>query len=436
MMKVATKRARRSFPGDRSSFCRLALVLTVPALGTFAALCVDASAQQAQGERQAQNAADYYRQAAAALDQLPPGDRALIDSTAELRLLTLYGPSSPWSQQALVRFSDTFHADEETAELVARLDPAIDLLRRGAQLRKCDWGFDFHSGNLSSPIPQLAIVPDLVQCALFRARYYWVVGRTQEAVDDLQALKAFAVHVGAMGDGGLISLVVQFNIERVVIYTISQWLVDAGTARTLYEVAAEPDRPAVNLPKKALLLETKTVLPLARNLIDTSDLTADQRRERYEMELFTDVVTIGQLVKRYSEKGLLEQIEASSDHYVQVGRLLDLPLDEFHASFDPYMRELAKKHNFFSDVGLVQCPGIERVYYDVKEMRVRWRMLQAAIDVAQSGAEVLSNHNDPFGDGPFTYRRTQDGFELVSRLSVNGARVSTRFNAAPGAPDL
>lgn len=378
------------------------------------------------------NAADYYRQAAHAIAHLSDADMALIESTAEVSPLHLYGSSSPWSEQPSVRFSGSIPTNASAAEAIAHLEPALAWFRQGAATPHCDWGFDFGTGNLSNPIPHLPLVPDLVRCALFRARYRWAAGMRAEAVEDVQALKAFAAHVGAKGDGGLISLVVQFNIERIAINTLLTWLVDADTARYVSEAATEPDRPSANLAKKALLLETETVLPLARRLIDTSQLTDEQRRARYEVDLLTDVYTVGQLVRRYTEKGLLEQIERSEAHYQRVGSVLDLPVDKFERSFDRYIGELAKQRNFFSDLGLVQCPGIERVYFDVKELHVRWHMLAAAVDVVQNGPESLRSHPDPFGDGPFAYHPSDEGFRLDSELEVHGAAVSIQVGARPG----
>jgi hypothetical protein len=373
-----------------------------------------------------QNAADYYRQAAAAIEQLSEHDVARIESTGDLNLLALYAPPSSWTPQELIRLSDTPPIDE-MADTVAKLGHALTLFRQGANSPDYDWGFDFHTGNLSTPIAHLGIVTDLVRCTVFRARYYWATGDKQEAVADLEALKTFATHVGADGDAGLISLAIQYNIERVVVDTIARWLTDSESAEILKEVAEEPKRPRANLAKQALLLETKTVLPLAQRLIDSSGLTAEQRRAQYEVELFADSVTVGELVEQYSEKGLLDQIQESQDHYRAVGRLLDAPVDAFQKEYDNYMRTVRKTRNFFSGICIVQCPGIERVYYDVKEMHVRWKMLSVAIDIHDSGVKRLRKHKDPFGDGPFEYTELNDGFVLSSGLVVNDAPVTVHF---------
>jgi hypothetical protein len=248
-----------------------------------------------------------------------------------------------------------------------------------------------------------------------------------EAVKDLQTLKKFARHVGSDGKTGLVDVVLQFNIERVVVFTVCQWLVDSETAKILAELAREPSRPAGNLAKTGLLVETQAVLPWARRLIDGSHLTLNQRRQRDKKYFIPGVIRVGELIDRYTEKGLLKQIEQSHKHYSEAGRLLDLPIDEFQGKFDAYVGGLYNTGNVFSILGIAQCPGIIRAYYDSRELRVRWAMLEAAVDIHQYGFEALKQHTDPFGEGPFEYRSSDDGFELGSELIVNGAPVTMRF---------
>jgi hypothetical protein len=56
-------------------------------------------------------------------------------------------------------------------------------------------------------------------------------------------------------------------------------------------------------------------------------------------------------------------------------------------------------------------------------------MLQAAIVVAQGKPERLKGFRDPYGDGPFSYRRVERGFELRSKLTLEGAPVTLRVGA-------
>ena len=64
-----------------------------------------------------------------------------------------------------------------------------------------------------------------------------------------------------------------------------------------------------------------------------------------------------------------------------------------------------------------------------KEQRheARLAMLLAGIAVAESGPEKLKNLKDPFGNGPFEYHQTGNGFELQSQLKFEGQKVILKF---------
>ena len=160
----------------RASFCRAAMLLATVGSATCVSAPTDSVAYQPESRKSPQNAADCYRRAATAVEQLSTADKALIESTAELQLLALYGPASSWSTKELVSFSSAVASDKTALETVEKLKPALDLFRQGAQSPECDWEFDFRSGDLGTPIPHLPIVPDLVRCALFRARYNRALG--------------------------------------------------------------------------------------------------------------------------------------------------------------------------------------------------------------------------------------------------------------------
>ena len=231
---------------------------------------------------------------------------------------------------------------------------------------QCDWGWVYQGEVDTSQHPNVTMVPKLVGSTVFRARYLWEVGKQREAVEDLQALKMYARHVGSGGKAGLVEVVKQYNVERVAVFTVSQLLVDAESAKVLEGVAEEPSRTAGNLAKLGLLMETETLLPWARRLIDRSSLTAEQRRQQDKKYYIPDRVTVGQLIDRFTEEGLLKQLEQSHSQYQEAGRILDLPLNEFQPQYDRYLRQIEETENVFSMLGIVGCPGIIRAYYDAR----------------------------------------------------------------------
>jgi hypothetical protein len=56
-------------------------------------------------------------------------------------------------------------------------------------------------------------------------------------------------------------------------------------------------------------------------------------------------------------------------------------------------------------------------------------MLLAAVAVAHDGPEKLKEIRDPFGEGPFEYRKLESGFELKSKLKFDGEPVTLTVGA-------
>jgi len=54
-------------------------------------------------------------------------------------------------------------------------------------------------------------------------------------------------------------------------------------------------------------------------------------------------------------------------------------------------------------------------------------LLDAAIDVSLHGEDALSDHSDPFADGPFTYEKTDKGFILRSEIEHHGEKLALRI---------
>jgi hypothetical protein len=68
-------------------------------------------------------------------------------------------------------------------------------------------------------------------------------------------------------------------------------------------------------------------------------------------------------------------------------------------------------------LGLVPAIGAARRVEAAHQTRLA--LLQAAVAVQQHGPDVLKKdaHRDPFGTGPFSYTKTENGFKLQSRFS-------------------
>ena len=53
--------------------------------------------------------------------------------------------------------------------------------------------------------------------------------------------------------------------------------------------------------------------------------------------------------------------------------------------------------------------------------------------VVEGGPEKLASIKDPFGDGPFGYKKLDTGFELSSKLQQDGKPVTLVIGQKPAA---
>jgi hypothetical protein len=184
-------------------------------------------------------------------------------------------------------------------------------------------------------------------------------------------------------------------------------------------------QPEENLPKAGLLLERETIPPWTRRLVTGSNLTTEEQQWRDQF--------FGEALRKHGAEWILQRIDETEVHYTEVGDLLDLPMDQFVPRFRQYLRKLDGAGNPFSQVAIVECPGIPGAYLQSRNLRTQWTILRAALLVFQRGPNAVEEIRDPYGDGPFQYEPLADGFTIRSALAIDGKPVELRFaRAAPG----
>ena len=342
-----------------------------------------------------ENAAASYRQAFKAIDGL------------------LEEPGTPLNAMGPVR------PEEGSSDLVSRLEPGLEWMHDGAAETRCEWGVDLHRRGAAAEFPHIRYVRPLARGAALRASSRWDSGARGQAIEDVRAMLAFARHVAAGGKGGLVSLTASQDVEAIVIDLLRRWIADGESAGLLEDLCREPERPPGNLAKVALLLETETILPWARRLSTEAALDAQDQRDRDAY--------IAPLMQRFGREKLLELIAASAEHYRETADLLDLPPEEFAVRFSQCIRRWDGAGNPFSQVGIVECPGIPKGYWGQARLRAQWAMLHAASYIQRGGPQAGREVIDPFSDRPFDCELSRDGFILRSALIVDGERVQMEF---------
>ena len=122
-----------------------------------------------------------------------------------------------------------------------------------------------------------------------------------------------------------------------------------------------------------------------------------------------------------------EKLDETKVHYTEVGDLLDLPIDQFIPKSRKYLRKLDGAGNPFSQMAIVECPGIAGAYLQSRNLRAQWTILQAASSIFQRGPGAVKKTTDPYGDGPLKYEASADGFTIRSALVIDGKPVVLRF---------
>jgi len=299
-------------------------------------------------------------------------------------------------------------------------------MHEAMEKQECDWENDLYRKGAAAAFPHLAKSRELVEWAIFRARYYWHIGLREQAIEDLQAVIVLARRVGDEGRTGLVGLTERYKIEETVVDVLRQWATDAESARLQDGLCRLALRPEENLPKTALLLERQTLLPWARRLITASNLTTEERNWRDQF--------FGQLLAERSVPWILQRLDETKEHYTAVGDLLDLPIDQFIPQFRRYLEKLDGAGNPFSQIAIVECPGIPGAYLQSRKLRAQWTILQTASRVFQRGLGVVEKIVDPYGSGSLKYEASVDGFIIHSALVIDGNPTALNFKGAALTP--
>jgi hypothetical protein len=106
--------------------------------------------------------------------------------------------------------------------------------------------------------------------------------------------------------------------------------------------------------------------------------------------------------------------------YDELKKLVALP----HAEFDTRYPKFRQQNIKPDTVEAFLIPKIDDLLAKEHRSQARVAMLLASIAVAEGGPDQLKEIDDPFGDGPFEYRKLDKGFELKSQLKYEGQQVT------------
>ena len=358
--------------------------------------CAFAMAQRPAGQSElGPNAALQYWQAFAQMPALSEEQQKILDE---------------WSTVSL--------KDPAVEKLATEAHKSMMYLHRAARLERCDWGLDYDDG-VSLLLLHLPKARELARLAALHARYEMERGNSRALRDDAFGMMVLARHIGR--DPAMICVLVRHLIEDMVVDLTAPYV---------------PQINAKYADSKAMF----DSLPPSSSVLDTFDM----EREYF---LIWIVRKIKEEEKRDPGAGLelwinllgpdapraLKQIQSVDQAikltegvipvYDELKKLVALPNAEFDAKYPDFNQQNLKPDTLEAFL----IPKIDELLAKERRSQARMAMLMAAIAVADGGPDQLTNIDDPFGDGPFEYRKLDKGFELKSQLQYEGQPVTVNF---------
>jgi hypothetical protein len=324
---------------------------------------------------------------------------------------------------------------ERFGKILAGYDSQFRMVHLAAYSKvPCDWGVEVSDGP-NSMLPHLARAKAVCRTAQLRALWALQHGRQAEARDEL--LAAFVLGRNAGSDELLISVCVQCAIEGLDYGTVAQNFGEFST-ETLKELVAgfeaAPPRHtmAACVPSERELsrwLETKLLDLQRAHPHDDAKVLAEYRHSGLALAMeaagFRDFWPKLMAASGGTSEGVLKLVREAEPLFPRVAEIMALPEPEYEVQAKQFVADHPVSPNPFLAMldalfdGLVL--GQQRFPLRPREFRAQAQlaMVHAALQYKLHGESGVKGVTDPFGNGPFGYRRfvfkgVDRGFELKS----------------------
>jgi hypothetical protein len=326
-------------------------------------------------------------------------------------------PTLDKEQEELVEKWSTVSLDDpQVAKLVENSRTSLMFLHRGAAMANCEWGLKYDDG-MGMLMPHMSRARDLARLAALRGRYEFERGNWKVGRNDAQAIVTLGRHVGR--EPVLIARLVGILIEDLAVDLTAPYLLEHKAPYPQAMAMFEALPPAATL-SQTILVEKKYMCQWAIDKLKGEEKQKAGAGLALWKKFIDGAKDADALDKMDKFDEILKRMEEVLPVYDELAGIAALPKDEFDARY-PKFREQAKGAN--PVVGLL-LPAIDQVLAKDHRHKARFALLFAAIAVAQDGPEKLKEIKDPYGDGPFEYRKLDKGFELKSKLTFEGQSVT------------
>jgi hypothetical protein len=333
-------------------------------------------------------------------------------------------PALTDEQEKLLDNRATAPLDAAALKLLGDSHASFMFLTRASKLRECDWGLDYSDGA-NMYLPHLAAARTLARLAALEVRRAFEVGQADRAYEVAFGMVALARQVG--GDRTLINMLVSYNIEGMTVGAVAPYLPQVHAsyhhAKAVFE--SLPPSPAIT---QAVLCEKQMGAWIADQL-----KKAEIERPGSWRDAWKTMLVGSEHPDPLADAESFDEVVAMTDKfqalYDELAELSALPPQEFDAKYPAFVERAERE----SPIAKILLPAMGKFVAEQRRSQARMAMLLASIAVVEGGPEKLADIRDPFGDGPFGYRKLDTGFELSSKLQQDGKPVTLVIGQKPTA---
>ncbi|HEY3325331.1 MAG TPA: hypothetical protein VGP72_33070 [Planctomycetota bacterium] len=319
----------------------------------------------------------------------------------------------------------------ETASFVRDMQPILALIREGTAIQACDWGLR-SKPDADQPLPHLGRLRQLNRLVIIAAQYEVTQKHYTFGMDYIFDSLTMARHAGSTPL--LVSSLVDTAMTGAAVETLAVCL-QSIVPRDL--LAAMSQRAAA-LPPRATVADAvrKGEKPLASDF--RARLAAATPEERAKLLASATPAEGG---NRDALQALLKDAAALEKAQVELEGLYDKLADIMSRSgkaAERGVREVSEQLKNASPLAREVIPPCCRTWFASTKTQTTFLMLLAAAEVVCAGDDpkavekALAKHPDPFGDGPFTYRKLGKGFQILS--AFRGAENAKPLVLSIGVP--
>ena len=298
-------------------------------------------------------------------------------------------------------------------------------MHRGAALPRCDWSLDYEDG-IFLRLPYLVKARTLARLAALHARQEFAQGHLEAGWQDVTDLLKLARQVESVPVQ--IVQLVGYVIETAAIEAAAPYLPELKSVRPEASAALDALPPRPTLRQMVLMERQLGPMWLIRELKE-----AERRKEGSWQEVWKrvfDVIIATSEGQDIPNRDLIQSVKTFEQAirtlegllalYDELARMTDLPAKEFDVRYEAFI-EKARAANLLAALGL---SNMGKFVAAERRAQTRMALFRAALAVVQGGPDRLKDIKDPFGDGPFEYRASGEGFELKSKRLHQGKPVT------------